>query len=164
MLVGLFTRQRKLIMTTFEKFTENLKDFMFDGKLTPKLLASEIKVDRSVIYKYLRKEILPTVPNLISITNYFKCSADYILGLSSVNSKVINKNPVKLSERLKEILHKREMSRYKLLNELRGKNIKIARQSIDDWYNDKRYPSIDNLIMLAENFDCSVDYLLGREN
>ena len=110
------------------------------------------------------KEILPTVPNLISITNYFKCSADYILGLSSVNSKVINKNPVKLSERLKEILHKREMSRYKLLNELRGKNIKIARQSIDDWYNDKRYPSIDNLIMLAENFDCSVDYLLGREN
>lgn len=164
MLVGLFTRQRKLIMTTFEKFTENLKDFMFDGKLTPKLLASEIKVDRSVIYKYLRKEILPTVPNLISITNYFECSADYILGLSSVNSKIINKNPVKLSERLKEILHKREMSRYKLLNELRGKNIKIARQSIDDWYNDKRYPSIDNLIMLAETFDCTVDYLLGREN
>ncbi|MCI8369399.1 MAG: helix-turn-helix domain-containing protein [Clostridia bacterium] len=145
-------------------FSKNLKDFMFDGKLTPKLLASEIKVDRSVIYKYLRKEILPTVPNLISITNYFECSADYILGLSSVNSKIINKNPVKLSERLKEILHKREMSRYKLLNELRGKNIKIARQSIDDWYNDKRYPSIDNLIMLAETFDCTVDYLLGREN
>jgi len=44
-----------------------------------------------------------------------------------------------------------------------AKEIAIARPTITNWERGIREPSFDTLIKLAEFFDVSADYLLGRE-
>jgi transcriptional regulator with XRE-family HTH domain len=43
-------------------------------------------------------------------------------------------------------------------------SINIGKGSISNWEIGRTEPSIDNLIKLADYFDCSIDYLTGREN
>lgn len=38
----------------------------------------------------------------------------------------------------------------------------ISQGNISDWLNGRSKPSSDKLILIADYFDCSVDYLLGR--
>ena len=51
-----------------------------------------------------------------------------------------------------------------LTQEQLAKNLNISRDSVNSWENDSnnRFPAIDKLILLAEYFKVSVDYLLGR--
>ena len=42
--------------------------------------------------------------------------------------------------------------------------MEINETSVYSWKNGKRVPNLDNLLKLSKFFDCSVDYLLGREN
>ena len=55
------------------------------------------------------------------------------------------------------ILQSRNITAYKL-----SKDTGITQGMISYWKNGERMPSADNLITLADYFDCSVDYLLGR--
>ena len=144
-------------------FAENLSDLIFDHRLDPKEFSFAIGIDRSVIYKYLRKEVLPSVLHLVSICNYFSCSADYILGLETSNSKTKFLSAPPFSAQFRKLLEKENLTRYALRKDLLARNLRVAKQSIDDWYHGKRPPSVDNLVLLAQYFHCSVDYLLGRE-
>ena len=42
-----------------------------------------------------------------------------------------------------------------------GKVVGIPQRTINSWINKTRIPTIENLIILAKHFDCSVDYLIG---
>ena len=41
--------------------------------------------------------------------------------------------------------------------------LNVSKQSVSNWENDNIQPSIDMLIRLADVFNVSTDYLLGRE-
>lgn len=41
--------------------------------------------------------------------------------------------------------------------------LNVSKQSVSNWENDNIQPSIDMLIRLADIFNVSTDYLLGRE-
>ena len=150
-------------MDILSNFSENLSELISDEKLTPKTLSAVVKIDLSLIYKYLRKESLPSLGNLTVIADYFECSADYLLGLSPVN----NKTAVSVTDfatRFRQMLAERNLTRYKFCRDSRAKKFCFARQSVDDWFNGKRVPTVDNAINLAAYFGCTIDYLLGREN
>lgn len=55
------------------------------------------------------------------------------------------------------ILSKRNISAYRL-----SQDTGITQGMISYWKSGERMPSAENLITLADYFDCSVDYLLGR--
>lgn len=55
------------------------------------------------------------------------------------------------------ILQSRNITAYKL-----SKDTGITQGMISYWKNGERMPSAENLIILADYLDCSVDYLLGR--
>ncbi|MGI6014427.1 MAG: helix-turn-helix domain-containing protein [Oscillospiraceae bacterium] len=59
--------------------------------------------------------------------------------------------------RFMQLLQLRNITAYKL-----SKDTGITQGMISYWKNGERMPSADNLIVLADYFDCSVDYLLGR--
>lgn len=145
-------------MDILSNFAENFFELMFDKHLTPELLSTAVKIDRSLIYRYLRKEILPTLPNAIAIADYFQCSLDFLLGLSPDNPITTYQPAPPFSQRFKEILKEKNLTRYRLYHETN-----FAKQSIDDWFHGKRIPSLGNVVLLANYFHCSVDYLLGRE-
>ncbi|MVX65901.1 helix-turn-helix domain-containing protein [Clostridium chromiireducens] len=63
----------------------------------------------------------------------------------------------KFPERLKELREKRE-----LLNKDLAKIMMVEPATITNWEKGNRFPKDDVLIKIADYFDCSVDYLLGR--
>lgn len=56
-----------------------------------------------------------------------------------------------------QLLQTRCISAYKL-----SRDTGITQGMISYWKCGERLPSAENLIRLADYFDCSVDYLLGR--
>ena len=61
------------------------------------------------------------------------------------------------SERIKELRHKRNMTQ-----EAVGKVLGVRQDAISTYENGKNYPEIRNLIILADYFGVSLDYLMGR--
>ncbi|MBR1988316.1 MAG: helix-turn-helix transcriptional regulator [Clostridia bacterium] len=62
-------------------------------------------------------------------------------------------------ERLKELMEDKNIN-MKVLSE----NTAIPRSTINSWNLKERLPSAECLFALAEYFEVTVDYLLGREN
>ncbi len=62
-------------------------------------------------------------------------------------------------ENLKKLLNEKKISRKDL-----GLQIGITQNGITNYINGYRLPSIDILIKIANIFECSIDYLIGREN
>lgn len=150
-------------MISISDFCERLSYLIFENKLTIESFSKAVKIDVSVVYKYLRKESFPSLQNLVVIADYFKCSIDYLLGCSENNSKSNFKAAKPVTERLQELLKERNISRYKLRQIAKSKNYSFARQSVDDWYHGVHLPSIDNVFALAKCFDLTIDEFLGRE-
>ncbi len=62
-----------------------------------------------------------------------------------------------LNERIKLLRTKKSISQTTL-----AKTLGVSKQSISNWENDNIMPSIDMLIRIADYFDVSTDFLLGR--
>lgn len=62
------------------------------------------------------------------------------------------------SERLKELRKRKNLTQKEL-----AEQIGIKRNSYSDWENGKTEPSYENLVMLADLFDVSLDWLFGRD-
>lgn len=63
----------------------------------------------------------------------------------------------KFPNRLKELREKRE-----LLGKDLAKIMSVEPATITNWEKGNRFPKDDVLIKIADYFDCSLDYLLGR--
>ena len=62
-------------------------------------------------------------------------------------------------KRLRELMEEQHLSQHQL-----SKSTNISQASIARWLSDERRPGIDSLIVLADYFKCSIDYLVGRED
>lgn len=63
----------------------------------------------------------------------------------------------KFAERLKEIRLEKNVTRKSL-----ALNLEVSERLISYWENDERECSFEMLIKIADFFDVSIDYLLGR--
>lgn len=60
--------------------------------------------------------------------------------------------------RLKQLRIKKNIKQQDL-----AKALNITKQSVSNWENGKRLPNIEVLIQLADFYNCSLDYLVGRD-
>ena len=63
-----------------------------------------------------------------------------------------------VAQRIKELMKSEKLTQMQLAHAL-----EVGQSSISDWLNSKSEPSIENLWKLADFFDVSVDYLIGRK-
>lgn len=144
-------------MVNLSKFGETLSELMEEHNLSPKELAERAGIKRSNIYHYLRGERLPSVGGMVALADYFNCSVDYILGLSEQNGVGQFRACPPFSERLDFLLKYLGVSTYKIYTET-----DVSKARFFDWKSGRHEPSLDNVVKLAEVFDCSVDFVLGR--
>lgn len=145
-------------MDILSNFVDNLTELMFDNKMNVKNFCEKLDIGLSECYRCLRKENLPTFATVIKIADYFCCSIDYLLGLAPYLSEdKLNYTPP-FNIAFAKILKEYKVTRYQL-----NKHTKIANSRIDDWYNGKHSPNLDNILKLTKYFDCTIDKLLGRE-
>ncbi len=62
-------------------------------------------------------------------------------------------------ERLSALLHERDITAYRL-----RKDLKLGNSVVAYWLDGTKYPDGKNLIGLADYFDVSLDYLVGRDD
>lgn len=140
------------------EFVERLDWLISEQELNHKIFAEKVGISESCISQYLSDKHIPTVENLVKIADYFTCSTDYLLGREENNCRTFKECP----PFSKQIVF--------LKNKFGGKvdafvaKAKIVRSSYFNWASGKFTPSLDNIICLADNLDCRVDYILGRES
>ncbi|MBQ8658693.1 MAG: transcriptional regulator [Clostridia bacterium] len=145
-------------MDILSKLPERLGELMFEKNVTPKDLAPHIGVNRCTVNRYLRGTRLPNFCVFVKILDFFPCSADFILGLVDHTPPNTTFYPTpKFSERFRELMSEYKTSQYAL-----HKKTKFSYDNFNKWLKGDTHPFVDNLIKLANAFDCSVDYLLGR--
>lgn len=145
-------------MDILSNFAERLKELISEYGLTQKQLAQVTGITETSISKYVRGEDEPSLKSLIVIANHFKCTTDFLIGKTNEsNEKNFSKCPP-FAERLKFLMQEKNCSGYRLC-----KDAEIPEGSFYDWKNGKSEPNLDNLEKLTKYFNCSLDYLLGRE-
>jgi hypothetical protein len=145
-------------MVILSKFAETLGDLMFEQKIDGKTLAARIGVEGSTVTRYLRTDRAPTVENLLLLADYFQCSTDFLLGREAENHTHTFPACPPFSVQIGRVLQHFGCSFYRLSVEA-----KIHQSSVYDWKSGKREPTLDNIVKIAEFFDCTVDFVLGRE-
>lgn len=143
-------------MDNVSKFGERLSELIFDAKINNRTLSSTIGVDVTTIRRWKHGTLDISLSHLLKLADYFHCSIDFLTGRSETQSEGIPKQCPPFYDRLREIMEKNNITRYRLVKET----------TIYDSYftNWKRGVDIQlsTLIILANYFDCTIDYLIGR--
>ena len=64
-----------------------------------------------------------------------------------------------IAQRIKDLMKSEKLTQMQL-----ARALGVGQSSVSDWINAKSEPSIENLWKLADFFDVSVDYLIGRKD
>ena len=137
--------------------SENLKDLMTEAEIKAPALALATGVDPSTILSLLRGDGLPYVDTLVSLADHFRCSTDYLLGLTDRLEDIPFKKRPPFPEQLTFLLNHFKITKYRL-----EKQTGLSEKTVNRWHNGKTQPTVESLIRLANFFDCSVDFVLGR--
>lgn len=146
-------------MDILSNVSVRLKELMDEAEIKTPALASKLAMEQSVITKFLRAERLPSATTLVKLADYFCCTTDYLLGLSSVLDERTFKQRPPFNEQLDFLLRFFHTSKYRI-----EKETKLAEETVNNWHKGKYEPTVESLIRLAKHFQCSVDFVLGRES
>ncbi len=142
------------------KLSEQLIELMNEDGLTQKTLAEKLNTSHSKISLYINDKSFPAFDVFVMLIEYFNCSADYLIGNKDYPEREKIYQPIQpFGQRLKQILTERKISQYRF-----QKSTNISWSVLHSWFREKSLPSIDNLKKVAEELECSVDYILGRES
>ena len=148
-----------LFMSNLQKFVERLSELLSDREMRAANLAKELGVTRKVISRYLNGERLPSLGMAFRMSAYFHCSIDFLLGRSDTGAEFDPLPPPPFKERLPFLLDFFKKSRYRI-----ARDAHINESIIYDWQNGTSSPSLESIIALADYFECSIEFVLGREN
>ena len=123
-------------------------------------IVKRIGITYATFSKAYNYGIFPTVPILIRVADFFDVSVDYLIGNAENEKFIKSKHPKKFTERLEELKTSKEIATtYEL-----AQRVHIHRNNIAQWMKHDYIPSIDDLILIADFFGVSLDYLLGRSD
>ena len=145
-------------MVVLSKFVENLKDLMFDNKLSQKKLADSTGIDRASINRYLKGNCIPNLKAVVKLCDYFCCSVDFLIGKSTENTQIKFLPCPPFSQRLHLFLEKYGGTPLSLC-----KKVGLPDSKFYGWLNGTNFPRSDSVDKLAEFFKISIDQFLGRE-
>jgi len=131
---------------------------MEDNGLKPLGLAEKMGVNRNTITNYLSGERRPSFKNFVKLLDIFNCSADFLLGLVAFEpTDVVYHTVPPFCQRFQAIMKEYGMTQYAL-----HQKTNFSYDNFRKWLDGVAEPYADSLERLAQAFDCSVDYLIGR--
>lgn len=141
------------------KLSETLSDLISDSGLNLKETAEKIGIPASGLTYYVSGEREPTVDTILKIADYYNCSVDFLLGRETEKQNLTFKPCPLFSEQLKFLKEHFNCSSYRFYN-----GTKISKSAYYSWRRGAHQPTLENIVDLADEFDCRVDFILGRES
>ncbi len=148
-------------MDNLSKMSEALKELIEEQGIHCKAVAIKLGLGESTVARYVEGIRAPKFEALIALADYFQCSTDFLLGLTDYprrENQVFKPTPP-FAEQFYVALEKCKKSQYAL-----HKHAGISWGSINSWINGRSLPTPESLVKMAKFLDCSVDFLLGRED
>lgn len=142
------------ISKTFQK---RLKDIAIDEELNMKEFANSTGVSLPVIRLAFQFGIIPSVRTLIKIADFAEISFDYLVGFTNSNDFIKAYTVSSFHTRYEELRATKKVKNSQVANVM-----PFSRNFISEWKRNKTLPSLDYLKALADYFEVSIDYLLGR--
>lgn len=142
-------------MSTFQN---RLNDLLKEHNLNEKLLAKLLNIKNlSTIYNWTSGNFTPKIDIIIDIANIFKCSTDFLLGLTDNNETIEPKTCPPFFSQLDSILKSKGLKVYNL----RKDNI-ISAGLAESIFTKHSIPLTYNVIKIANYLRISIDELVGR--
>ena len=138
-----------------DRFIELVSDLEIKTKTE---IASTINITYATFSKIYNYGIFPTVPIIIRIADFFNVSIDYLIGNTDNDTFIKAERTKTFQERLYELRIESNIPTIYKLAEL----IHIHRNNIAQWNNHNSIPLICDVELIADYFNVSIDYLLGR--
>lgn len=144
------------------KMTYNtmLKEIRLEKSLTQAEVAEAIGINRVQYNQYENNYFNIPIKHLISMSNYFEKSIDYILGLSSTETYINSKtkiNTIEAGTRLKEFRKENNLTQEKL-----AKLLKTTFSNIGFYEKGRNLIATPFLYEICKKYQISADYLLGK--
>ncbi len=146
-------------MAILKEFRTRFMELVSELELNKKTeIAEKLGLTYATFTKIYNYGILPTVPVLIRIADYFKVSIEYLLGNTDNDFIDLSPSPATFKARLEYLRLKSQIaSVYEL-----AKISHIHRNNFAQWLKKDYLPTVDDLLVLANVFNVSCDFLLGR--
>ena len=144
-------------MDNLSQFTDVLQDIMAERSLTVKDINAGSNIGINTINVWLQKTGTPSLNNLVRLSDYLKCSADYLTGRTDYNY-FSERRIATFAERLKSLMQERKISTRRFCADTN-----FSKSQIYYFLNGKSKPNLNNLIRIIDYFGCSLDYLIGRD-
>lgn len=138
------------------KFQERLQDLLIENDLSRLQLAKNIGISFETLNGYFNKDFYPELNVAIKISRYFNCSLQYLMGLTD-EFKINDVNNLSFTETIKKLLKENKLSIEKLM-----KTLNMSEANFYRWQSGKTKPAMNSLIAIANFFDVTIDYLIGR--
>lgn len=138
-------------------FPERLTDLMTEKNLNTVTLGKEIGVSDETVRRWKNGQRSILLSQFLKIADYFNCSLDYLAGRTDVYLDYTVKNLPLFYDNLRKIMQETGVSRYALV-----KSLPIYDSYFTNWKQGKS-PNLVTLVTLADFFNISIDYLVGRD-
>lgn len=153
---------RKVSTKLKSTIKRTLAILMKRDNLSRDALASVLDVDPKTVNKWQIGTSAPGLITIISIADTFNVSTDFLVGRSKdPTPPPLTENAGELKEvigvRLTKLMESDEVTQYRV-----GKEINLTESAIGKIRKGHRLTMPDTLIDIADYFDVSTDYLLGR--
>ena len=119
-----------------------------------------IEVAPSTFSRVVNYGIVPLSKVVIRFADYFDVSIGFLLGKTDIPTFYKTENPVYFYDRLEALAKKKGIKNQSAL----ATKTHIPRQCFFDWKQKRSYPSLALLEYLADYFEVSIDYLVGRSD
>ena len=138
-------------------FVERLNEIIIEKNITKNFLIEKLSINRTTLNRYLAGTRVPSLPVMIKLADIFNCSMDYLLGFSDNYGNKSYKSCPPFKEQLHIFLEHFNTNKYQF-----QKKTHINESIIYDWQRGKHIPSIDNIVVIADTYNCSIDFVIGR--
>lgn len=132
------------------QFGDKLRMLRQEKGVTQAELGDMFSVSEAAIYFCENNKRPPTYHLLNKFANYFGVTPQYLLGYDNIDKAI-------LGNRLKDLREKFFLTQHDL-----GGIINIPQNTISNYEKGKTFPSVETLYLIADYFNISIDYLVGR--
>lgn len=146
-------------MDRLSYFGDCLKDMLDENNLNIKQLSELTGIKQSRLYDFINKLHAPSLANAIKIADVFHCPLDFMFGFRNDYEPKEYIQHDSVSDRVKSAMDESKITRYQL-SKLTG----VSQPQLLRWYHGSQIPTLVSLVTLAENLDCSLDFLAGRDD
>ena len=145
-------------MDILSDFAETLSELMDENNLTTEALGAAIGISGANVRYWKEGKQKLNLSNALKLAGYFGCSLEYLIGHTDTRLGYTPQTCPPFHDRLMQVMNIKGKSRYRIV-----KDTSFSNGYFSQWKKGGD-PLIETLINLAAYLNCSLDYLVGREN